>query len=656
MTVETASNESAQPTAVPFRAEVKQLLHILAHSLYSDREIFLRELISNASDALHRVQFEMLTNREVHDPGAELAIRITVDEEAKTITIADSGVGMTRDELVEHLGTIAQSGVKALMEGLESGQRSQLIGQFGVGFYSAFVVAEEVTVISRSYRPDAEAARWHSRGDETFEVGPAEREGRGTTVILKLREDAAEFASPWRLKQIVKRHSDFVAFPVYVGDEQANQRTALWRQPAHQVTAEQYAKFYDELTFDPGEPLLHVHVSTDAPLDLHAILYVPSVRERGLLERRIEGKIKLYSRKILIRDEAQDLLPPHYRFVEGVVDSEDLPLNVARETVQSSPLLQRIKRTLTGRLTRALAELAEQEPEKYATFWREFGPFIKEGIATDPTSRDDLLPLLRFHSTRDRETGDGLIGLAEYAGRMAEGQTEIYYVLAGDLESARRSPHLDALEARGLEALLLVDVVDGFMLSALHEYEGKRLRNVDDPDLTLPGEAEAVAEQVSDEAFARLAARAKEVLGERVTEVRGSTVLRASPARLVSPDAGPQRELARLQRLLERDYTVPPKLLELNRGHQLVADLARLVEERPDDALIAPLVEQLYDNALLLEGLHPNPAEMVGRVQALMEAAARASREAAGGAPARPGRRRRTRSDTPDQGEQAPAE
>ncbi len=620
--VETPPVERDDATPMPFRAEVKQLLAILAHSLYSDREIFLRELLSNASDALHRVQFEMLTNREVADPSAELAVRITTDEEARTITIVDSGIGMTGEELAEHLGTIAKSGVKALIEGLEAGQKSALIGQFGVGFYSAFVVAKEVTVISRSYRPDAEAAQWQSRGDDSFTVGPAEREGRGTTIVLKLREDAVEFAAPWRLKNIIKRHSDFIAFPIYVGDEQANQQTALWREAPHKVTDEQYADFYQGLTYDMGGPMLHIHLSTDVPFDLHSILYVPSARERGLLERRIEGKIKLYSRKVLIQEEAKDLLPPHFRFVEGVVDSEDLPLNVARETVQGTRVHQRIKRTLTGRLTKALGELAEKEPERYAIFWQEFGPFLKEGVASDPTTREELLPLLRFHST----ASDGaLIGLAAYTGRMAEGQEAIYYVVAGDLASASQSPHLDALNARGLETLLLTDVLDSVVLERLSEYEDKPLRNVDDPDLALPGEAATPESQIGDEAFARLTARATEVLGERVTEVRASEGLHGSPARLVSSEAGPQREMARFQRMFERDTSVPPKLLELNRGHRLVADLARLVEETPDDARITLLLDQLYDNALLLDGQHPNPAAMVGRLQALMEAAARAT-------------------------------
>ena len=619
MTAESEQAEAA-PAAVPFRAEVKQLLRILAHSLYTDREIFLRELISNASDALHRVQFEMLTNRDILEPDAELAIRVTADETARTITIEDSGIGMTQEEMIEHLGTIAQSGARALMERLEASQKSEIIGQFGVGFYSAFVVADEVTVISRSFRPEAEAARWQSRGDETFTVGPAEREHRGTTIILSLKEDAAEFASPWRLRQIIKRHSDFVAFPIYLGDEQVNQQTALWRQAPRQVTAEQYTEFYRQLTLEMDEPLLHVHLSTDAPIDLHAILFVPGRRGRGLIERRVEGTIKLYSRKVLIQEEAKDLLPAHYRFIEGVVDSEDLPLNVSREMVQGTHAFQRIRTTLTGRLNRTLGELAEKEADKYATLWREFGVFLKEGIAIDPGARNDLVPLLRFHSTHAEE---GLTSLAEYKSRMIEGQTEIYYVLADDLGSARRSPHLDALGERGLEALLLVDVVDPFMVNSLREYEGHTLRNADDPGLQLPGEAPEQESKVDDEAFGLLVERVTTVLGERVAGVQASSLLRASPARLVASGDGMNAEMARIQRLLERDYSVPAKLLELNRGHQLVADLARLVAERPDDPLIAPLIEQIYDSALLLEGLHPDPAEMVSRIQTLMEAAIR---------------------------------
>jgi molecular chaperone HtpG len=616
---------SSEETPVSFRAEVKQLLRILAHSLYSDREIFLRELISNASDALYRIQFEMLTNHEALDPDAELAIRIDVDEEAKTVTISDTGIGMTREELIENLGTIAHSGARAIMDQLEAAQRSGIIGQFGVGFYSTFVVADEVTVVSRSYRLDAEAAMWKSTGDDSFVVGSAERAERGTTITLKLKEDAAEFAQKWRLQQTIKRHSDYVAFPIYLGEERANQTQALWRTAPRTVEQKQYAEFYQQTTFDFAEPLLSVHLSTEAPVDLHAILFVPSKRERGLLERRTEGKIKLYSRKVLIQEEAKDLLPNHFRFIEGVVDSEDLPLNVARETVQSNQTIGRIKKTLTSRLTKELSELAEKDAEKFKTFWNEFGIFLKEGIAIDYSAREDILPLLRFYTNT---SGDTLVSLAEYKSRMREGQEEIYYVLANDLESARRSPHLEALNERGLEALLMAEVIDSFMLSGLREYEGVKLRNLDDPEIKLPGEASPTDVSVSDESFARLVTRFKEVLGERITGVRASNVLRSSPARLIAGDNAPNREMERVQRMLERDYKASPRMIELNRGHALVANLARLVDERPNDALTGVLIEQLYDNALLLEGLHPNPAGMVERIATLMEAAARPDTQA----------------------------
>ena len=620
MTAETIENPASEPTPVPFRAEVKQLLHILAHSLYSEREIFLRELISNASDALYRVQFEMLTNHAVLDPEAELAIRVSGDSEAKTVTITDTGIGMTREELIENLGTIAQSGARAVMERLEAGQRGEIIGQFGVGFYSAFVVADEVTVISRSYRPEAQAAMWRSTGGDTFTLAEADKPERGTTIILKLKDDAAEFAQDWQLRQVIKKHSDFVAWPVYLGDERANQQTALWRQQPRNVEAEKYPEFYRQLTMDFEAPLLHLHLSTDAPVDLHTILFVPSKRERGMLERRVEGKIKLYSRKVLIQEEAKDLLPNHYRFVEGVVDSEDLPLNVSREMVQNNPALAKIKKTLTGRLTKELTELATKDAEKYAAFWKEFGVFIKEGIATEYSARTDLLPLLRFHTST---SGDALASLADYKGRMIDGQSEIYYVMGSDLESIRHSPHLEALDERGIEALLFVDMMDGFMLNGLRDYEGHKLRNVDDPNLTLPGEGKQPEVSVSDEQFAQLVNAFKQQLGERVAAVRASSVLRNSPARLVSPDDAPNREMERIQRMLERDFKVPARIIELNRGHALIANLAQLLERSPGDPLAAALVEQIYESALLLEGLHPNPASMVERIQRLMEAAAR---------------------------------
>jgi len=628
MTTKTEPKASNNQQSMAFRAEVRQLLDILAHSLYTEREIFLRELISNASDALNRVQFEMLTNRDVLNPDAELAIRISTDKDAKTITIEDTGIGMTHDEIIEHLGTIAQSGARAFLQRVKDSQKedsttgadTDVIGQFGVGFYSVFMVADRVTVTSRSYHPNSEAVHWEATGGDTFTIEPGERTERGTTIVLHIKDDATEFTNDWRIRQIIKRHSDFVAFPVYMGDDRVNQQQALWRRPPRDVEADQYPSFYKQLTLDNDDPLLHIHLSTDVPVDLHAVLFVPAHRERGLIDRRIEGKVKLYSRKILIQEETKDLLPSYFRFVEGVIDSEDVPLNVSRETFQSSPVMQRIRKTLTSRMVRELNELSEKDEEKYTAFWNEFGVFIKEGIASEFTDRDDLLKLARFYTTHSEEK---LYSLLDYKSRIVEGQDEIYYVLASDLESARLSPHLDPLKARGIEVLLLTDIMDSFMLTGLHEYDGMKLRNIDDANLKLPGDAPTVNSAISGEDFERLCLRLKTVFGERVTEVRASQVLRESPSRLVSAEDTPGREFQRIQKLLGRDMGMPARIMELNRASPLIVDLAQRVKSSEEDPIVTAIAEQLYDNALLLEGLHPNPASMVSRIQTILEVAAR---------------------------------
>jgi len=397
----TTTNESFQ-----FKAEVQQLLHILVHSLYTDKEIFLRELVSNASDALNRLQFEMLTTKDVLNPEAEPAIWLSVDEEAKTITIRDTGIGLTRDELISNLGTIAKSGAADFLARLKENkdQTGNIIGQFGVGFYSVFMVAKEVEVISRSFRPDAEAVRWVSDGSETYTIGPADKTERGTTIIVKLTDDAHDFANEHRLENIVKKHSDFVTYPIYVGEgdnqHEANQQTALWRQSPNEVEAEKYADFYKQLTLDFEEPLTHLHLSVDAPVQMKTLLFVPAKREGSIFSLRKEPGLKLYSRNVLIEEYTTDLLPNHFRFIHGVVDSEDISLSVSREAVQNTRIIEKLKSLLTKRVIRMLADLDAESPEKYDRFWKEFSPFIKEGIATDPTAvavADEAVALPLFH-------------------------------------------------------------------------------------------------------------------------------------------------------------------------------------------------------------------------------------------------------------------
>jgi len=617
-----------QNESFEFKAEIQQLLSILVHSLYTEREIFLRELISNASDALNRIQFEMLTNREVLEPGAELAIRIEADEEARTLTISDTGIGMTRDEIAQDLGTIAHSGAAAFLRRLEEEERPsvEMIGQFGVGFYSVFMVAKEVRVVSRSYRPDAEAVEWVSDGSTSYRLGPAKMDTRGTRIEIKLKEDAVEFASPWRLEQIVRKHSDFVAFPIYVGDskEPANRRIAPWRQSPREVTDEEYREFYKHLTLDFEEPLLHIHLVTDAPVNLRSILYVPARRERGILSPRTDHGLRLYIRNVLIQEYNKDLLPSYLRFVEGVVESEDLPLNISRETVQASPAARRIQKALTRKLLRELEALGQEEPDRYRTLWQEFGVFIKEGIASDPPAQKDLLPLLLFPSTR---SDGGLISLAQYVERMADDQPAIYYVLGDDLKSVVHSPHLDYFREHDIEVLYLVDPIDSFMAVALQEYEGHPLKNVDDAGLELPqGEEKGSKEDtdaVPEADFNRLVGRFVQVLGDRVLEVRESQVLTGSPCRLVLPDNAPGGDMSRLYRYLGQEFEAPKRILEINRCHPIIANLAHLVSETPEAEIIDPTIEQLFENQLLMEGLHPNPTEMVPRIQQLMAAATR---------------------------------
>ncbi len=616
--------------SLEYRTEVKQLLDILAHSLYTDREIFLRELISNASDALNRIQFEMLTNHEVVEPDAELAIQIEVDDDAKVITIRDSGIGMNRDEMVENLGTIAHSGARTFLQKAGEGKNTQeeIIGQFGVGFYSVFMVAEDVVVTSRSYRPQDVAAQWESKGDSRFRLAAAERSERGTEIRIKLKEDAAEFASTWRLESIVKKHSDYVSFPIYVKSKEgeakvANRRTALWRQSPSQVEASEYSDFYKQLTFDDHDPLLNIHMVADAPANVRSILFVPTRRERGSLRMRPDHGLRLYSRKVLIQEHNKDLLPEYLRFVEGVVDSEDLPLNVSREMVQSNPVTRQLRKALTGRLLKEFRNLAEQDAGKYGTFWTEFGVFIKEGITADFASRDALQELLRFRSTR---TGaDDWVTVKQYVERMKPDQPAIYFILGDSLKNAARSPHLDYFRKHDIEVLYLTDFIDGYMASHLREMEGKPLQNVDDANLELPKDEAAAAPEASSvgqEAFDQLVARASAVLGERVRDVREGKTLVDSPARLVSSDEGFERDMQYVRRALEEDYVAPAKILELNRSHPIVVNLASLLSTHVENPLVNPAVEQLFDNLQLLDGAYQGSvADMVLRIQQLMAAA-----------------------------------
>jgi len=609
-----------------FQTEIKQLLDILVHSLYSQREIFLRELISNASDALHRMKFELLTNREVVDPDAELAIYIVGDPEKGTLTVRDTGVGMTHDELIENLGTIAHSGaaqfLRALQEQQQAGETIEQIGQFGVGFYSVFMVADEVRVTSRSYRPDEAAWTWISTGDDTYALEPAEKTDRGTTIEIKLKKDALEFAEPWRIKSIIRKYSDFVTFPIYVNDEKEpiNRQQAIWRLPPSQISDEEANAFYRQLTLAFDDPLTRIHVQSDAPVQLYALLFIPGKLDRSLLGLKQDYGLRLYSHKIRIQDRNKDLLPGYLRFIEGVVDSEDIPLNVSREMVQRSRVMSKIKSVLTRKVLGELAHMAEKEPEKYETFWHEFGIFIKEGITTEPQDHDKLIPLLRFYSTKSEEKPTSL---ADYIARAKPGQKTIYYIAGESRAAMKRSPHLEYFREHDIEVLYFDQPVDAFLPQAIGKYEEFEFQNVDRAELET-GEREEQETPETMEAFEKLAARAKEVLGERVADVRPSKRLISAPARLAAPEGVIDSSLQRIRRLMEEDYTAPQMILELNPNHPIIANLMARAGNNGDDPILDAAIEQLYEDALLLEGFHPDPAQMVERIEKLLEAATRA--------------------------------
>jgi molecular chaperone HtpG len=602
-----------------FKAETKQLLNILIHSLYKDREVFLRELLSNASDALNRLRFEMVTNQDVLDPKAELGIHITVDKEARTLTIQDTGVGMTKEEVIDNLGTIAQSGARKFLEATKekSADLTQVIGQFGVGFYSVFMVAEWVRVTSRSYKPRARAVSWYATGEEDYQVSAAEMSERGTKVEIKLKEDAAEFADEYRLKNIIHKHSEYIGFPIYTGEEKqpVNKQTSIWRMSKQNVTEEQYKDFYKQLTLDFEDPLLHIHIITDAPVQMYALLFIPGKSDRGVFALRKEDGLKLYSRNILIDEYNKDLLPEHLRFVQGVVDSEDLPLNVSRETVQATGLMARLKKVLTGQVMKELETLAKKDVEKYQTFWKEFGVYLKQGVATSPTDAESIYPLLRFKTNLQPETWSSL---EEYVGRMKPEQKEIYFITGDDPKSILRSPHLDYFQAQGTEVLLLTEPMDSFMLMGLHKYKDFELKSVAQAEITdKPKETEGQG-QIAEADFSKLIERFKQVLGERVTDVRTSNRLSQSVARLADADGALNPELQRVYKYLGKEHEVPKKVLELNPSHVI---LKKLLAVDPASELQTLIMEQIYESALLVEGLHPDPSSMAARVQKIMEAA-----------------------------------
>ncbi|URI10498.1 molecular chaperone HtpG [Aquincola tertiaricarbonis] len=616
-----------------FQAEVQQILHLVTHSLYSNKEIFLRELVSNASDACDKLRFEALDNNALYEDAPNLEVRVWFDAEAKTITIRDNGIGMSADEAVAHLGTIAKSGTREFMSKLEGDQKkdANLIGQFGVGFYSGFIVADRITVESRRAGLAADqGVRWSSDGSGQFEVETITRPERGTDVILHLRDEESEFLSTWRLKSIIGKYSDHISLPILMKKEEwdaeaqkqvvkdewetVNKAAALWARSKSDVTDAEYQEFYKQISYDTEAPLAYTHNRVEGRSEYTQLLYVPAKAPFDLWNRDKRGGVKLYVKRVFIMDDAEALMPVYLRFVKGVIDSADLPLNVSRELLQESRDVKAIREGSTKRVLGMLEDVAENQKDKYAAFWKEFGAVLKEGVGEDHANQERLVKLLRFASTQ----ADEGVSFADYIGRMKEGQEAIYYITADSLAGAKSSPQLEIFRKKGIEVLLLTDRVDEWMLSHLYEVEGKPLQSVAKGAVDLgklQDEEEKKQAEEAAEAFKPVLERLKTALKDRAKDVRSTSRLVDSPACIVVEEGDMSAHLARMLKQAGQQAPKTQPILEVNPAHALVKRL------EADEAHFDDLANLLFDQAWLAEGGQlDSPAEHVQRVTRLLTA------------------------------------
>lgn len=600
-----------------FQAEIQQLLNIVIHSLYTDKEIFVRELISNAADACEKLRFNQSSGRAVQQSDIAPAITITTDDQTGTITITDTGCGMTHGELVENLGTIAHSGTKAFLKQLAEEKKPDvgLIGQFGVGFYSAFMVAKKVTVLSRSFVPEEQGWQWTSEGMGGYELAPAADLARGTKITLELKDEAKEFAQESTVEQIIQRYSSFVPFPIELNAKRLNTVQAIWARSKNEIKEEEYNEFYTFVGHDHDKPLFRLHFSADAPLAIQALLFVPQRNFESMGMGRIDSEVNLYCRKVLIQAKAKGLFPEWLRFLKGVVDSEDLPLNISRETMQDTSLLQKLNRVLTGRFLKFLEEQAEKEVEAYDKFYAEYQRFLKEGVVTDFSHKEALGRLLRFESSL-LDAGK-LTSLADYVKRMPADQKEIYCLLAANRAAAEASPYFEVFKERKFEVLFLQDPWDEFVMEHLREFDGKSLKLAEKADLNLSAKKDGA---LSEDAAKSLAVWLKEVLGDKVGEVRVSQRLVDSPAVVVDADKFMTASMRRIMKAMKQDGSETGAAkhdFEINPAHAVIARLD--VMRQKDAAFATSVAEQILDNARVAAGILEDPRAMLARLNTLLE-------------------------------------
>ncbi len=622
--------EDRKPAAQEFeyKAEMKQLLHLIVHSLYTHPEVFMRELISNASDALNKVRFMQVTNTPVHQPDAELRISIDINEEKHRIVVEDSGVGMTRDDLIERIGTVASSGTLEFLRGVKEGEQkldgSQLIGQFGVGFYSVFMVTDEVTIETRHADPDAKGLRWKSRGEGTFTIEEIEKKDRGTRIYFNLKEDVKDLASDWHIKEIIKKYSNFVDFPIYVGKDKVNSVTALWQRKKEEISKEELDEFYKFVANDFREPMDHLHLHIEGRVNFSALIFVPSEAPMGYFDPREEKSLHLYVNRVFIQDDCKELVPEYLRFIKGVVDTEDLPLNVSREVTQSSPVTAKMREIITNRMLGMLEDWTKSDPDRYTDFFRKFGNYLKLGLTTEFSNRERLTELLRFETSKT-EPGK-YTSLKEYVSAMDEDQKEIYYLTGESRSVVEKNPNLEYFRKNNIEVLFLTDPVDLFTVTSLPDFDGKSIVSIEKADIDIVKDAkkdEKEEEALKGREAKDILARFKEILGDRVEDVVESKRLVDSVATLVVGKEGLDPQMERMMKMMDKNYSGAKKLLEVNLGHPLVRNLARINAANHEDPTLHEAVEQIYEGALLIEDNLENPMDFVRRTMEFMQQATR---------------------------------
>jgi molecular chaperone HtpG len=612
---------SEEAKTFEFQAEVNKVLDILINRLYKNQEIFLRELISNSADALHRARIVLLEQKnDLLDPDVELSIHISFDEDEQTITVTDTGIGMTYDEAVQNLGTIAQSGTLEFLQQLkDSSDVANLIGQFGVGFYSSFIVANEVVVRSRSYTQSSKGCEWRSEGSGQYSVSVIDKPTRGTEVILKLKDEAKEFLNNYKLETIVKKYSDFVGFPIRLADDEKiiNRQTPIWHQ-SEGVKEEEYNEFYRQMSMDFQEPFHRIQLSVDAPIQFKALLFLPSRRDRLMSSAMFQDYgLKLYSKKILIQEKAKDLLPEYLRFVFGVVDSEDLPLNVSREVIQVDRTIRRISKAITKKIIDELEKIADEDEDRFLEWYDQFSGFVKEGIIQDEKRRERLLLQIRINTSKSE---DKPISLAEYVEQMSENQEEIYYLLGENLQSLKQSPHLEHYKTLDHEVILFAEPIDAFVMMNVTTFKEKPFKAIDQaepetPPFT-PDEEDVKEEKKEEEEKDPFLRYVIEILGERVIDVRYTEALTDSPCRLMSQGAA---AFTHMLRYMNEDYTPQAKIMELNVSHPVVSGLKELHEKDPDSSFLKQGIFQLLENQELIEGNLQDPAGMANRITSFIQ-------------------------------------